>query len=241
MNAGLRALFDAEISVLLNTGEAASAECLISGTPLDDTHISLACGHKFNYVPIYEDVVQQKYRRNQLEIVVLGKNNIKCPYCNNVQDKLLPYREMDGVRRLVAVNSPESSCMTLYECPYVMKSGKRKGEACSKGCNTTYCKSHIKYDVAVIPAITTDTNVKLPSKPPGNPLGKPSCKQLCACRTRKGTKCTRAGAAKIENEHIAWLPPESYACKQHHTIYSNALIGKTTEEYMSDMKVLFGQ
>jgi len=233
MNAEIRALFNAEMSVLLNTKSATDAECLISGTSLDDTHVSLMCGHRFNYIPIYEDVIQQKYRRNQLEVVTLGKNNIKCPYCNNVQDKLLPYREMDGVRRLLAVNSPDSCCMTLYECPYVMKSGKRKGEACSKGCNTTYCKSHMKYDVAVTPAITEDTNVKLPCKLSG--------KRSCACRTRKGTKCTRAGAAKIENEHIAWLPPESYACKQHYTMYEDALIGKTSEEYMDDMKILFGK
>ena len=30
--------------------------CLISNLPLDDTHITLKCGHKFNYKPLFNDI-----------------------------------------------------------------------------------------------------------------------------------------------------------------------------------------
>lgn len=34
--------------------------CLLTKEPLDNIHIKLECGHKFNYVPLYREVVIQK-------------------------------------------------------------------------------------------------------------------------------------------------------------------------------------
>ena len=78
--------------------------CLLTKEPLHPIHIVLECGHKFNYVPIYREIVAQKtmgvsstgyYNSHSLK-----KNEIKCPYCRNIQDKLLPYLEYDGVKKI---------------------------------------------------------------------------------------------------------------------------------------------
>ena len=65
--------------------------CLISKEPLNKIYIKLVCGHKFNYKPIYNEICMQKTKYNKKEVQKLSKNSIKCPYCRNVQNKLLHY------------------------------------------------------------------------------------------------------------------------------------------------------
>ena len=93
----LKNIFDSEMNSLLTAADTTKQTCLISGDPLDDSPVTLLCGHMFNYQSIYEEVVQQKCRHNHLEVIQLGKNNIKCPYCKNVQGKLLPFIPMEGI------------------------------------------------------------------------------------------------------------------------------------------------
>jgi hypothetical protein len=220
----LKSIFDAEMNSLLNTPDASVQTCLISGNILDESHITLLCGHAFNYRSIYDEVVQQKSGYNGLEVVQLGKNNLKCPYCKNVQGKLLPYITIEGVKRIPGVNAPESSCMNLYKCPYIMKSGKRKGERCNKGCNTKFCKLHKEQKPS-------------PAKP-----SVPS-KTACACKTSKGTKCKRSGTIEIENEttHSILNGKHLHICKQHHQIYSNIFKNETEDiKVGNSLKILFG-
>ena len=66
--------------------------CLISGEPLKDDHIILKCKHKFNYEPLMHELINQK-QYSQLEIVHLRQYDIKCPYCRNVQNGVIPYNE----------------------------------------------------------------------------------------------------------------------------------------------------
>lgn len=44
--------------VILETND--SNECLLTGTPLTPDHITLECGHKFNYKPLFVEVLMQK-------------------------------------------------------------------------------------------------------------------------------------------------------------------------------------
>lgn len=55
--------------------------CLISLETLEDNHITLKCGHKFNYMPIYNYFLD---------------NNTKCPYCSGVNNNTLPIRRVNG-------------------------------------------------------------------------------------------------------------------------------------------------
>ena len=38
--------------------------CLIENKPLVDNFITLSCGHKFNYLPIYNEIIKQKTKYN---------------------------------------------------------------------------------------------------------------------------------------------------------------------------------
>ena len=103
-----------------------------------------------------------------------------------------------------------------------MKSGKRKGEPCNKGCNTKFCQSHAEQ--------------KSPSSTPS-----PS-KTTCACKTSKGLKCKRIGAVDIgKNTHIILKGKQLHVCKQHHTIYSNIIQNMDGDDNVGvSIKRLFG-
>mgnify|MGYP001335579705 CR=1 FL=1 len=121
-----------------------SKRCLISKQPLDDTRIKLMCGHEFNYKPLYREIKKQKMHHNHLSIIRLKKNQLQCPYCRNIQDKVLPFKPYEGVTKCYGVNSPQSYEMLMDKCTYVFKSGKRKNQPCNKQCNGKYCNGHFK-------------------------------------------------------------------------------------------------
>ena len=118
--------------------------CLISKQPLNNTSIKLMCGHEFNYKPLYREIVKQKTYHNHLSIVRLRKNQLQCPYCRNIQEKVLPFKPYEGVEKKYGVNSPPSYEMLMDKCSYIFKSGKRKNKPCNKLCNGEYCNGHFK-------------------------------------------------------------------------------------------------
>ena len=104
----------------------------------------MECGHKFNYIPLYREVVMQKtsgmsstgyYYSHSLK-----RNQIKCPYCRTVQDKLLPYLEYDGVNKTTGVNQPKTLSMPVQTCSHIeYKKGKKQS---SQQSSTTCCKEN---------------------------------------------------------------------------------------------------
>lgn len=111
--------------------------CLISQEPLENDHITLACGHKFNYYHIFKEVVRQKHAPAYTEVTKLRPYQIKCPYCRNIQNGILPCRR--GYEEIVKVNLPLKWIMKPNKCKYVFMSGKRKGLTCDKACLYDYC------------------------------------------------------------------------------------------------------
>lgn len=75
--------------------------CLISGDELLDTHITLNCGHSFNYLPIYNEIIQNKIKNNKLHLDV---DQIQCPYCRQIQDELIPYNSLVKCSKKIGVN-----------------------------------------------------------------------------------------------------------------------------------------
>ena len=69
--------------------------CLITNQPLIDKFVELNCGHKFNYIPLYNDIYNHKKKFNQMEgkSSLLKVNEIRCPYCRKKQIDVLPYYE----------------------------------------------------------------------------------------------------------------------------------------------------
>ena len=119
--------------------------CLLTHQPLEDNYIPLDCGHKFNYIPLYNEICNQK-KENYLETTYLRINQIKCPYCRNITNKLLPYIEHKDVVHKRGVNSPLKYCMSLYSCEW-LKYGKNKYQViCNKDAFKseygTYCSHH---------------------------------------------------------------------------------------------------
>lgn len=116
--------------------------CLITLEPLEQNYIKLLCGHTFNYEAIYLEVYNQKCKKNYNETQILSVKQIKCPYCRNIQNKLLP--QNPKFKKKHGVNSPSYYCMVQNKCAFILKNGKRKGETCEKSCFHKYCNIHIK-------------------------------------------------------------------------------------------------
>lgn len=116
--------------------------CLISNKKLDDNHIKLFCGHTFNYESLYKEIISQKIKKSGLEITRLKEYQIKCPYCRNIQNKLIPYIKLKGIKKIIGVNHPLHKTMATNKCKYIYKSGKRKGFPCDSLCYNSYCNKH---------------------------------------------------------------------------------------------------
>ena len=118
-------------TVTIEESEEDTKKCYISDEVLDDTSVTLECNHTFNYVPLYNDIIKQKHSiRNKFNHLMT--TNIECPYCRQIQSKLLPYKKLEGVRRIRGVNSPKEWCMMANRCL-----------VCSLPCSSTFCcKGH---------------------------------------------------------------------------------------------------
>jgi hypothetical protein len=98
--------------------------CLISKQPLTDKFVELECGHKFNYVPLYKDIVNHKLKFNNMEALHgrLKKTQIRCPYCRKIQNKLLPYYDnIPGIKKIEFVNFIDENKTYPADKEYICK------------------------------------------------------------------------------------------------------------------------
>jgi hypothetical protein len=131
----------------LNSTNNTNDICLISGENINDTSITLDCNHKFNYYYIYKDIVAQKnnFKKNKYAKAI-KINQIRCPYCRNVQNTILPYKPIEHcTEKIYGVNYPKKYCMKNSQCPYIFKKGKNKGQQCTKEVLHDFCSLHMKY------------------------------------------------------------------------------------------------
>lgn len=119
--------------------------CLITHEPLEENHIKLRCGHKFNYDAIYIDVYNHKKKFNLQEMVKLKTHQIRCPYCRNIQNEILPHYE--GKDCCYGVNTLNNKIIILY-CNKVLSMGKNKGQTCKNICfKNMLCKRHYNMEI----------------------------------------------------------------------------------------------
>lgn len=88
-------------------------KCLITLSPLDNNHVTLECGHKFNYNAIFNDVYNHKKIFQHLESIRLKDNQLRCPYCRNIQQKILPY--IEGKAQVYGINTLKMEPKRIYE------------------------------------------------------------------------------------------------------------------------------
>lgn len=198
------------------TGENENEDncCLLTKEPLQYIHIVLSCGHKFNYVPIYREVIAQKtigisstgyYTSNSLK-----RNEIKCPYCRNVQDKLLPYLEFNGVKKTVNVNYPVKMSMTSQPCMHTHShstfSKKGKILPCKdyavEYCNGMYvCKKHYETSLTALNPVDTNAMTKTTVPPPTSSQSPSKCGVILRYGKNKGNPCTNSSSCRVHSAH----------------------------------------
>ena len=114
--------------------------CLISHDLLDHNAITTPCNHSFNFIPLYSELLQQKYKGSNLE----------CPYCRTIHiNTVLPHVKIHkGMVYKNGINQPIEYCLPFHICEYIFCSGKHKGNQCGSTAyitsNGKYCASHQK-------------------------------------------------------------------------------------------------
>ena len=130
-----------------NSDNSTKELCLLTNSELTTNYITLPCKHKFNYEPLYKEVINQK-KYNLYNTYPLKINQIRCPYCRTTLDRLLPYIPGEGIKRYHGINSPSKYEMTHMKCCWIFKSGMKKGQQCKKNgyktCHGNYCSTHMK-------------------------------------------------------------------------------------------------
>lgn len=106
-------------------------QCKITGMPLTEHHVVLECGHKFNYVPLYDEIYKQKYHFKTYLITDLISSlqkkfkefntdyYIRCPYCRDIQKTLLPYVPELREKLVYGLNSDDTSLPDKQTAIYV--------------------------------------------------------------------------------------------------------------------------
>lgn len=103
-------------SLGINNNHEDANICLITNQLLTDKYVTLECGHKFNYVPLYNDLKNHKKKFNYME-GCSGKlriNEIRCPYCRSKQSNMLPYYEELGLEKVNGVNFYDETIKETY-------------------------------------------------------------------------------------------------------------------------------
>jgi hypothetical protein len=125
--------------------------CLISKEKLHPNHITLSCNHKFNYIPIYKEILYQKNKSNtQYEVTKLDSHQIKCPYCRTITNKLLPFIQYPSVHFSKNIHAYAPDCISAIQCSHIIKHRKKNSHdtRCNKNAvyyeagNLLLCPTH---------------------------------------------------------------------------------------------------
>lgn len=73
-----------------NKSDINDNKCLITNDELIANSVKMSCGHKFNYIPLIEEFINQKCNKSHYEVTYLSRFELKCPYCRNVQKGTIP-------------------------------------------------------------------------------------------------------------------------------------------------------
>jgi hypothetical protein len=121
---------------------SSSDDCLLTNRPLECGYIELPCGHKFNFFPLYTEILYQKtnpaFVNNKYNTPV-SNDKIKCPYCRTIHsNSLLPY--IVNEKRINGINSPIKLCsLGNVKCQHVsVSTSKKKHTACTSFTNIHY-------------------------------------------------------------------------------------------------------
>jgi hypothetical protein len=144
--------------------------CLISQVPLEEHFQTLTCGHSFNYIPLYKYIyhctTQVEYNNTMLTFPYIA---FKCPYCREVQHKLIPYIPLEGVSEIYGVNTHKRYIRRKTTCMYVSLTNQRCKSRFLRefSPNTYYCRDHYmikqhQYSLGPQHVYDTEDSVEVP-------------------------------------------------------------------------------
>jgi hypothetical protein len=143
-----------------NENNENNEKCLISNELLVSNYITLECNHKFNYIELYNEVVEQKTKKI-LDNSKLKLNEIKCPYCRSISKNLLPYFKYYNTKPIKGVNYPHDLSIKLNECQYIEKNSKLCGKNACITKHGNFCNNHVKYNIKEEEIISNTTPIML--------------------------------------------------------------------------------
>lgn len=121
-------------------------KCLITRMPLTANFVEMQCGHKFNYLPLYNDLCQHM----KPTIHGIRKNGyIVCPFCRQAQQTFLPFNPT--VKSVVGVNLyPLKLCLDTTatviipdtQCEFASTYKCDATHTYKLACGKHYCESH---------------------------------------------------------------------------------------------------
>tara|TARA_B110000259_G_scaffold169646_1_gene199705 strand:+ start:623 stop:1276 length:654 start_codon:yes stop_codon:yes gene_type:complete len=135
---------DNDDDVVCETATPDQNLCLITNNKLDCNSIKLECNHQFNYEPLYNEVVYQKTKK-LLDNSKLKVNEMKCPYCRSITNRLLPCYKYYSVKSIRGVTFPEEHCLKIHKCEHeIIKGGKMCGVTACVTVDGIFCNKHMK-------------------------------------------------------------------------------------------------
>jgi hypothetical protein len=143
--------------------------CLITNEILKENFITLKCGHKFNYIPLWNQIYQYKFINSIFKDINSKKikSTIECPYCRNQENNLLPFYPNLNLKLAYGITSDNEKLKLIlhnnklvYEstihcfngmCCFVNNVDNENLVCLNKNVllheetNNTYCYKHINY------------------------------------------------------------------------------------------------
>lgn len=142
--------FYAELNKNMEDNNASSTKdeddtnkCLITRLPLVDGFVTMECGHSFNYLPLYNELVQQQ-KPSICGYAKIGR--IVCPFCRHSQQTFLPYNS--AFKIVMGVNMYPIKLLKLDTVQLCQETKPCSIEGCLVTAGFTlesddnYCQSH---------------------------------------------------------------------------------------------------
>jgi hypothetical protein len=146
------------------------AICLLTQEPLENTYIELDCHHKFNYMPLFNELKKQKdyllnphlqqYQKTHAHYryyVFVPPYKIKCPYCRVETNGILPFIPTLVNEQIKYINDPPQYSIknmhnTNYVCTFQIHTRLKSNKGiqvdiiCGRSCIPgQHCKYHQFY------------------------------------------------------------------------------------------------
>lgn len=176
-------------------------KCLITRLPLTEGSVKMECGHEFNYLPLYNELVQQ------LKPSICGyarSGRIVCPYCRHSQQTFLPfnpaYKPVVGVTvypiKWIKHDILEV-CLDVSACCSLASVSQCRGTMYKlPSCEQHYCEMHKMIGLSIIRQkglheafLTKKAEVDAKAAKKQAKLNAICCTQLLKSGIRKGQPC----------------------------------------------------